>query len=94
MDIREASNLIIFEDTFLGGTVLKTEREHIVAVTGECGGIYIPDDFLKQYKTRFFRIQVNQDELILSPVKVQLEVVEVEEKFPIVQDKSQGGKSQ
>ena len=78
MDIRKVAKITIFEQTDLGGTVLKTEQGHIVVVTNDCNGIYIPDDILKQYKARFFRLQVNQGAIILSPTKLQLEVVEEE----------------
>ena len=78
MEIREAAKIVILEETDLGGTVLKTERGHIVVMADECNGIYIPNDIIKNYKTRFFRLQVNQDAIILSPTKLQLEVVERE----------------
>ena len=75
MEIREAAKIVILEETDWGGTVLKTKGGHIVVVTNESDGIYIPYEQLKQYKTRFFRLQMNKGELILSPAKLQLEVV-------------------
>lgn len=76
MDIREASKIVILEETLEGGTVFKTERGYVITVADELNGIYIPDDIMKKYKTRFFRLRANQGEFILSPAKLQLEVVE------------------
>ena len=96
MDIREAAKIIILEDTDWGGTVFKTARGHIVAAADDADDFYVPAEvtkaIIKKYKTRFFRIHEKQGEIILTPTKVQLEVVEEEETFPIVQDKSQGEK--
>ena len=78
MDIRDAAKITILKETDRGGTVLKTERGHIVVVLDECDGIYLSYEQLKQYKTRFFRLQMNEGELILSPAKFQLELVEEE----------------
>ena len=49
MDIRDAAKITILKETDRGGTVLKTERGHIVVALDECDGIYLPYEKLKQY---------------------------------------------
>ena len=92
MDIRDAAKITIIEETDLGATVLKTERGHIILVTDDGGGVYISEEITEKYKTRFFHLQANLEGIILTPAKMTLELVEEEETFPIVQDKSQGEK--
>ena len=79
MDIRDASKITILEQSDLGCTLLKTERGHVIVVTDDSNGIYIPDEITEKYKTRFFRLQVNQGGIVLTPAKMKLELVEEEE---------------
>jgi len=74
--------IIDLEPTDWGETILKFERGHTVIVTDESGGISIPHDVLKRYKTRFFHIQVTQEGVILSPANLHLEIDEGNEIIP------------
>lgn len=82
MDIRDTSKIIILEETDWNGAVFKTERRYIVSAADD-DGLYVPGDatkeIIKKSKTRFFRIRAKQGEIILTPIKIQLEVVEGEE---------------
>lgn len=94
MDLRKASNHILFEDSYMGGTVLQTERGHIVAVTDEEGGVYLPETLLKPLQTRFFRILVHEEKVILSPVKIRLEVVAEEVTTPETPNQEKSGQEE
>ena len=91
MDIREATKITILIEDDYGGTVFRTARGHYITVADEIMSVIVPGEVLEKFKTRFFRIDERQGEIILTPAKVQLELVENDEsKFgsPRVEKKS------
>jgi hypothetical protein len=94
MDISEASKITIIEETDGNGVVFKTAQGFIVTAADEDDGLYVPGtvskELIQKCKTRFFRIRAQQGAIVLTPIKIQLEVVDGEECTP---DDSRGGKN-
>lgn len=79
METREFEKIVRFEETDYGGMLFKTEQGHIVVRTDEFGGIYIDCELLDKYETSFFRLQVNQGGIVLTPARMKLELAKEEE---------------
>ena len=78
-ETREATQIVMFEETEYGVMLFKTEQGHTVVRTDEFGGIYLDCDLLDEYKTSFFRLQANQGGIVLTPARMKLELVKEEE---------------
>jgi hypothetical protein len=78
-ETREATQLVAFEENDYGLMLFKTAQGHIVVRADEDGGIYLDGELLEKYKTSFYRLQVNQGGVVLTPARITLEIVEEEE---------------
>ena len=60
-----------------GGTVFQTEKKHTIARIDDEGGVYIPPSMVEKHGSRLFLIQEVEGKIILSPMKLHLEIAEV-----------------
>ena len=64
----------------LGSHIFRMEDGQVVSVLDEEYNLTLPPSYLTKYKTRLFRINAQDDKIILTPVKLQLESLEGKEK--------------
>ena len=60
-----------------GGTVFQTEKKHTIARIDDEGGVYIPSNMVEKHGSRLFLIQEEGGKIILIPMKLQIEIVDV-----------------
>jgi hypothetical protein len=79
MKTKEPVQIVKYEENDYGLMLFKTVQGHVVVRADENGGIYLDSELLEKYKTSFYRLQVNQGGLVLTPARITLEIVEEEE---------------
>ena len=76
LKIGEFTDVTLIYGNGMDGIAFRTEKKHIIARMDDEGGVYIPPSMVENHPTRLFLIQEEGGKIILTPIKLQLEVAD------------------
>ena len=72
----------------MDGVAFQTEKKHIIARMDDEGGVYIPPSMVENHPTRLFLIHEEGTQIVLTPIKLCVEVADEREVNPLIPNPS------